>query len=565
MAHTPGFARLSTIVTQRLAELRRTRGAEPGEEPESEMASPISRRTVLRGLAASGAIVPLGCGESDEGFDVRVAVVGAGMAGTHCAVRLHEAGIDVQLFEASDRVGGRMFTSREGHPEGQSCELGGELVDSNHAAMWCLAEELGITLDDRLVDGVAVDTWFVAGAIVPEATIVEQFTAVAPAFAAAVDAADTDDAAYETLDLVTLSDWLDDNCPAETYPELHAVLTSAYRGEFGLEPSDQSALNLLYLIGSDDPDPFRIFGESDERWHAHEGSDAFVTRLADRLPNERLFLQHAMVSLARRGDGYEIVFDAGGEEITVTAHRVVLALPWTILRELDLERSELSAEKRDLIDTLGYGTNAKIMGWFQRPVWREDHAASGSVTSDGAMQQGWDSSIGQDGAAGIFTNFLGAATGASMQPDGVEAWYTGTVLPELDAVWPGSAETFMDGTITPMLWPRHPFTKASYTCYRPGQWATWATEGEPDGGVHFCGEHCSADFQGWMEGAAETGALTAAALIDELGGTPSPELQCIVEAKTVVEQPAFGKLSTRPRWRSRRRALRDAALRLRAP
>ena len=44
-----------------------------------------------------------------------------------------------------------------------------------------------------------------------------------------------------------------------------------------------------------------------------------------------------------------------------------------------------------------------------------------------------------------------------------------------------------------------------YTCYRPGQWSFWPLEGEREGSLHFCGEHTSPDFQGWMEGAAETG------------------------------------------------------------
>ena len=66
-----------------------------------------------------------------------------------------------------------------------------------------------------------------------------------------------DDTAFVTLDNTKLSDWLDENVPSDTYPELHAILTAAYRGEFGLETDEQSALNMLYLIGSDEPEPFQ--------------------------------------------------------------------------------------------------------------------------------------------------------------------------------------------------------------------------------------------------------------------------------------------------------------------
>jgi len=64
-------------------------------------------------------------------------------------------------------------------------------------------------------------------------------------------------------------------------------------------------------------------------------------------------------------------------------------------------------------------------------------------------------------------------------------------------------------------------------------------EGEREGNLHFCGEHTSADFQGRMEGGAETGALVAAEILKDLDLSPSPELAKLLETKSVVPQPAF--------------------------
>jgi monoamine oxidase len=138
------------------------------------------------------------------------------------------------------------------------------------------------------------------------------------------------------------------------------------------------------------------------------------------------------------------------------------------------------------------------------------------------------------------------------------------VLPEIEALWPGSTAACLLDTVLPMIWAAAPAAKGSYTCYRPGQWATWGLEGERHANLHFCGEHCSLDFQGWMEGAAETGALVAAALLEEYGLQPSAGLDCILAAKLVVEQPAFGRLTERPRFRPRRERLRAAAVEARA-
>jgi monoamine oxidase len=82
-----------------------------------------------------------------------------------------------------------------------------------------------------------------------------------------------------------------------------------------------------------------------------------------------------------------------------------------------------------------------------------------------------------------------------------------------------------------MHWPSYEFTEGSYTCYLPGQWSFWGHEGEREGNVHFCGEHTSADFQGWMEGGAETGAFAAKEVLDDLGREPSKELAKILKAK----------------------------------
>jgi monoamine oxidase len=539
----------------------------------------LTRRQLTLGaaeLAAAGALAA--CSSDDpreqaydpgeQARDVRVAVIGAGIAGLHCAYRLQQSGIDVTVYEATTRVGGRMFTARDEDYADQTFELGGELIDSNHATMLALAQELEITLDDRFIEGVQSDVWFVAGVEVPEAIIVEQFTAVAGAMVEAVEAADSDDTAFEELDHTPLADWLSENVPPAAYPELHAVLEAAYRGEFGLEPSQQSSLNLLYLIGSDEPDPFRIFGESDERYHAREGSDAFPTRLAERLDEGvvRFGAQLTRLSESPAG-GYrlELTEPKADRSIVLDFDHVVLAIPFSVLRKVTLD-VPLSEQKQQIIAELGYGTNAKVMGQFETRVWREEHQKSGAVTSDLPLQQTWDSSIGQPGERGILTNFLGGEAGVAVGEVDEERYYTG-LLQDLELVFPGVTEAYRHGTARRMHWPSYEHSLGSYTCYRPGQWSFWELEGAREGNLHFCGEHTSVDFQGWMEGGAETGALVAAEIISELGLEPSPELSELVALKAVVPQPALsrspvGQLGYRERRRrlGRHHRSRPAAL-----
>lgn len=522
MARSSTFQRLQQLVA--LARFARARGL---QDPTSIRAAAAhhepSRRSVLAGMssALAWAVAPgsSGCGGDEPASgDARVAIIGGGIAGVLCAHRLAEAGVTATLYEASDRLGGRMFTGRGLYPEGQVCELGGELIDSNHATMFALAEELGLQLDDRLggpYAGLEPETFWVEGAAVDDDTLLQQLVAVIDEIQADFDAAESDDATFEALDVESLAAWLDRRLPIDQYRALHVVLDVAYRGEFGLETDEQSALNLIYLLGLD-TDALRIFGDSDERWHAHRGNDAFIEELAARLPEGTAALEHRL--LAARGAGpFSLTFETPQGELVVEVDKVVFALPFTVLRELDTAELALGDVKREIIDTLGYGTNTKVMAGFARPVWREDHGALGSATTDRPLQQVWDSSLGQDGATAILTNFLGGRAGLDAGEGTAEAWVTGVVLPDLDEVYPGGAAAYATGSAVRMHWPTVATARGSYTCYRPGQWAFWPLEGEREGDLHFCGEHASADFQGWMEGAAESGERVASEILDDLG------------------------------------------------
>ncbi len=572
MSKTALFSRLQRLAQQACS-------------PASLAASPAlqlqrGRRAFLRGsaVALSRAALPslllAGCRHSgasepaadastsgDGGHDgaapigtTRVAIIGGGMAGLHCAYRLKQAGVIADVYEASERTGGRMFTARDMFPEGQIAELGGELIDSIHVTMRKLAEEFDLTLDDRDATGASIDeVWWVEGKAVPEAMIVSQFSAVAPLIASLSTMADEDGEVYAELDALPLATWLDDNLTAQ--PELHSVLTNAYRGEYGLETKEQSALNLIYLIGADDPDPFRIFGDSDERYHCHTGSQSFPDKLTEQLADQ-ISLGQKLTTVKKIDDGFQLIFeDAQDRQLEVEVDHVVFALPFSTLRKVDLAGASISPLKRQIIDELGYGKNAKVMGSFRERVWLTQHDASGSVTSDEAFQQCWDTAPGQAGKSGILTNFVAGDQGVKSGEGSAETWYTQVMVPGAEKVFPGAQAAYVNGSAVRMHWPSYAFNLGSYACYRPGQWAFYGREGEREGNLHFCGEHCSLDFQGFMEGAAETGALVAAAILGDLKIELPKALSQLMDVKLALPQPALGALRDAPRFWARRREI----------
>jgi monoamine oxidase len=533
MARSPLFRTL-----RRLA--RRAHAANQGDPAPAPRRDGPSRRDVLFGSLGAAALLPLAsaCGDNSG---PTIAIIGGGIAGLTAAHFLAEAGVQAEVYEASMRAGGRMYTARGMLAGDQLVELGGELVDSDHVVIPTLLELYGFTLDDlkEATAGLAQDVFFFGGAAVSEAAIVAAFRPVAARMATAVAAGDASEDEFARIDAMSIPEWLEREAGLPADALLRRVLEVAYVGEFGLEVEEQSAWNLITLIDYTTPDPFRIFGDSDERYHAHQGSDALPTAIAERLA-DRLHFDHALTRVAQSGSAFQLTFArAGADDLGVRADHVVYALPFTKLREVDLARSGLSEEKRTIIDELGYGTNSKLMLQFSERHWETAHQAAGSCFTDvGQLQSTWATSRGQAGAQGILTNFVGGARGIAIG-DGTPEAQAQTVLPWIDAVFPGTSARYLGGSAIRYHWPSAPFMKGSYTAYKKGQWAFFGLEGAREGNQHFCGEHCSENFQGYMEGGAETGALVAAELLDDLGVAMPAVLAQLVEMLTPEPRASY--------------------------
>ncbi len=509
-----------------------------------------SRRDLLRAGAGAAALVPFtafgaGCGDNLDG-EATVAVVGGGAAGLMAARTLRAGGVDVTVYEASARTGGRMFTRGGLFPDGKVVELGGELIDSGHELMRFLAGQLELTLDDLAADGAGLraDTFYFDGGIVAEATLVNEFVPLAARMATAVTAAEASAAEFARLDALSIPAWLAGDGMLASSSLVRRVLERAYLGEYGLEVGEQSVFNLLWLIDFETPDPFRIFGDSDERFHLRQGSQAICDGLAAGL-TDRVAFEHELVALALTSDGRpRLTFDTPGGTVEVTVDRAILAVPFTTLRRVDLAGAGLDDGKRQVIQQLGYGTNSKLMMGFASKPWRDPGMATGSSVSDlGELQATWETSRGYPGAVGVLTNFTGGQRGVAIGQGSAEDRAL-EVLPWLNAVFPGAQAAYTAGTAIRQHWPSAPYALGSYACYRPGQAAFSGSEGEARGRLHFCGEHTSIDFQGYMEGAVETGLRAADEVLTALG-RPLPEL---------LRPFARDRLPSRVGLRARRRA-----------
>lgn len=485
-------------------------------------ASRLTRRQLLggSGLAAVSALQS-GClaFARPSASQAEVVVVGAGLAGLCCARRLQQAGVAVRVIEAQERVGGRVYSLRGHFPENQVAELGGELIDSGHLRMRRLAAELGLGLEDysREPAELARARWYFAGQLRSEREVVDAFMPIAAAIgrdlAALGDAAlDSNHPAAVALDRLSLRDWFDTRGVSGW---LRSLLEVAYTTEMGLAPEEQSALNLLTFISSQ-PDPFQVFGDSDERFHVSGGNDGVVRALARPLAGA-IEPGSALESVrATPGGDFELSVRRGAGSRSLRTRQLVLSLPLSLLRRVELQ-VELPALQRRAIAESAYGTNAKLLIGFTRRAWREGAGSDGSTFTDLPYQSTWDSSRQQVGETAILTNFVGGARGIEIGR-GSAREQADAALPQLERVMPGSAAARAHGTELRFHWPSHAWTQGSYVCLRPGDWTSLAGAlARPSGGLHFAGEHCSQDHQGFMEGACESGERAADAVLAQLG------------------------------------------------
>jgi monoamine oxidase len=493
---------------------------------------PRSRREVLRGaaavVAAGTAWSALGCGSSPPERDEPIVIVGGGLAGLSCAYRLKLAGHRAIVHEASDRLGGRVWTARGVFADGQIAERGGELIDSNHFFLRRLVSQMDLSLDNVIAAekrGTG-SVFHFDGVRYPVRQAVKDFQVVYPTLKQQVL-----EIGYPTLhnrhkplgvelDRISIADWIGRYVPGGLQSNLGRLLDVSYNTEFGAESSDQTSLNLLYLLGYSGGGRLRLFGASNEKFRVRGGNDQVVTRLAERLEGQ-VRLDSELTEIKRLDDGtYRLTFEDDGSTNVVKAPQVVLTLPFAVMREsVDFSEAGFDPVKRMAIEQQGMGTNSKLNVQFSDRRWR-GLAADGSTYADTGYQSTWEASRAQPGRAGILVDYTGGTIGKEFGGASPEE-RTRRFLAQLEPVLPGVPATY-NGRAVLDYWTGRPFTRGSYAYYRIGQMTAFAgVEGKPSGNCHFAGEHTSYTYQGYMEGAVKSGERAASEVIAARGGAAS--------------------------------------------
>jgi monoamine oxidase len=317
---------------------------------------------------------------------------------------------------------------------------------------------------------------------------------------------------------MSIIDWLDETIPnGGSKSDLGGVLDLAYNIEYGAECSEQSSLNLLYLLGYRGFGQFRIFGASNEKYHVRGGNQQITDRLGDALSGQ-ISLGTALTSIRQNAGGsFTLTFSKDTGNLTVTADHVVLALPFSLLRSVNYTRAGFEPLKVTAIKELPMGTNSKLHVEFKDRFWY-GVGSNGNTIGDTGYQNTWEVSRAQSGPKGLLVDYTGGKVGASFGGGTPESRAL-QFMSQLQPVFPDvpNLASHWTGRATVDFWTAYPWTKGSYSYWKVGQYTKFSgMEKERQGNCHFAGEHTSQDFQGYLNGAVETGERAAGEVLGDL-------------------------------------------------
>ena len=449
-----------------------------------------------------------------------VAVIGAGLAGLGCAFELARNGIDAKVYEASGRVGGRCWSLRGFFP-GQVAERGAEFIGASHHTMLGYARMFGLQVEE-FSRYPGSSGYYFGGSAYTEAQVVEEFRAFTACiredlFALGSPTADRHTEADATFDFMSVDDYL---LMYGASGLLRGIIAAAYAAEFGMALDEVSAISFLRFVYGDRRSKFGPYSaHGSDHLHIVEGNDRIASALAERLPTPVQF-GHRLVAVRKLSGGrLRLTFDVAGTSVQSDHDAIVLALPFTVLRDIDLDASlELPDWKRLAIDSASMGDTSKLMVGFNEPYWYTRHEGNGTVYSDAAfLQNTWETNpINGTETRAVLTQHAGGALARALLPGNVQADAT-AFLGDLERALSGANAAVRrdgDGNIVAFTenWSLNPYSKGAYSSPRPGYFTTIAhNEAKPVGNVLFAGEHTSSfyEWQGFMEGAALSGLRAA--------------------------------------------------------
>ncbi len=426
------------------------------------------------------------------------------MAGLAAAFELREAGREVTVLEAQSRVGGRVLTLRD-FPEDLYAEAGALFIPDNHELTLRYVAEFGLSLDPfkagdratvRYSEGrrelIAADQEWLPGMVPDGQTEGEPDAASLARLIGDPSSPDWSPRSLERYDRMSYAEFLDTRGLEDSAKR---PLVKFWGSLWGEGAETVSALAMLR-------DWVHLRGLTHE-YRIRGGNDLLPKAFASRL-GDSLWLGCRVVRIEQEENRVRVTFSKLGTHHTLEADRLICAIPFSVLRSVEI-RPEFSLEKKRAIEDLPHFSACRISVLARNRFWRRE-GADGFAVTDLPIGQVFNMTGNQAGQRGVLQCYAGGLGARSISAM-AEADRTRFVLAEMEKVYPGLADSAESFSVKD--WDQDPFARGASSWFRPGQFSRlWPHLAKPEGRVHFAGDQTSAWIR-WMQGALHSGLRAA--------------------------------------------------------
>ncbi|MEZ5427756.1 MAG: FAD-dependent oxidoreductase [Pyrinomonadaceae bacterium] len=415
-------------------------------------------------------------------------VIGSGFSGLAAAYKLKNAGWKVTVLEGRSRIGGRVFSHSLPQNKDLICELGAEWVGESHERLKALCADFKIPLQKHQFDDYLLQNGKVSR---PGAWGFSEQARTA--FAKAVKDYEKLTALQErSLDRI---DWWTYLEKIGFTPEDLLIRDLMDSTDFGESIRHVSAYSALAEYAESSP-------KNEMDYKMTGGNSRLTEEFAKRIGMENIRTE-ALVTEVIQYKGTVTVKTATDE---FKADACICTAPTNSLLKIKFN-PPLPSAQREAAEKLIYARICKNSVLYENRFWKDENF---SMVSDMTSHYYFHSTQNQPGKEGILTSYaIGEkADVLSSQSDERRMKIITGDLVDFNQNAPRLAKG-----IASYAWQRDKYTDGAYALYKPGQWfGIRPVLQRPHGKVLFAGEHL-ADWQGFMEGAIETGEAAAGSLI----------------------------------------------------
>lgn len=440
--------------------------------------------------------------------DTDCLVVGAGVAGLTTAFELKKRGLDVQVLEARDRVGGRTWS---GTLDGAEIDWGGQWIGNGQPRVYKLIKELGLrtfaTYDhgDKVLEVrgktstyTGTIPWMAPWKLIQIQAGIWWIDALARNLSKEEPWAHARAAGWDatTLDAMRRS--------VMWSADARGVMDAAMRTIFGAESGELSLLHALAYIRSAGSLNNLIATEGGfQHDRIAGGAQSISLAMAASLGDDRVHRGRPVTRIAHDATGVT-VHDATGE--AWRARRVVVAVPIALGARIAFEPA-LPALRTQLMERAYMGAAVKCFARYEKPFWREKGLSGEAASADGLVSVTFDQ-CGEEGATPCLLAFIGGKS--------ARTWHQRDPAARKQLVLDHLTRYFGPEAQKPIAygeadWCTQPWSGGGPIAIFPT--GTLSTHGSamraPIGRIHWAGTETARDCMGFIEGAVESGLRAA--------------------------------------------------------